>query len=136
MCVYDVYYNFAILYTDTDTLSTAHTIVVLMVVSSFVTMVTGHNLIITEDTITSLSDNFVEEISYNHVTQFPAICEHIPANCEPFLLPYVQNIVVLIPSMDPLKHLELTNNSIKISNELSSLTNCFRYLPTGSNSSS
>ena len=130
MCVYDVCYNFAILHTDIDT-STAHNIVALMVVSSFITMVTGHDLIVTEDTITSLSDNFVEEVSHYHVTQFPAMCEHMPANCEPFLLPYVQNIVVLIPSMDPLKHIKLTNDSINSLNELR-LTNCFRYLPTGS----
>ena len=90
----------------------------------------GHFLIITEDTIISLSDDFSEGAPHKLTTKFPSMCRHMPANCQPYLLSLANDSVLLIPSVDPVKYFKLTNSSIKFLNELS-VKQCFRYFPTG-----
>ena len=90
----------------------------------------GHLLIILENHITSLSDDFNEAAPHEQVTKFPLMCKRVPANCQPFLLSLINDSVLLIPSDDPVKYFKLTNSSITYLNELS-LKECFRYFPTG-----
>ena len=128
-CVYTIFV-ITLLFLHIGT-AVSYRVATLLVVLSLLTIpnINGHNLLITQDSIGSLSDDFVKEVSHNYINKFPTICnEHMPPKCEPVLLPFVDNIVVLIPSVDPLKQLEFTNTSIISSNELS-LTDCFRYIP-------
>jgi len=90
---------------------------------------------ITTDVIRTLSDDFSEEKSYSLTTEFPLICKHVPADCEPLLLPFdsIHN-ELLVPAVD-LKHLKLVNTTIKISlKQFLRIKECFRYFPTGKGS--
>ena len=112
--------------TDAVTLYTLVTLIALM--ASYPFPANGHFMVLSEDSIEFLSDNFNEGVPYKLTTKFAPICKHVPANCQPFVFP--NDSMILIPSVDEVKLLEFTNISIKTLHELN-LTNCFRFVPTG-----
>ena len=111
--------------TDAVTLYTLVTLIALM--ASYPFPANGHFMVLSEDSIEFLSDNFNEGVPHKLTTKFAPICKHMPANCQPFVFP--NDSMILIPSVDEVKLLEFTNTSIKTLHELN-LTNCFRFVPT------
>ena len=108
------------------TLYTLVTLIALM--ASYPFPANGHFMVLSEDSIEFLSDNFNEGVPHKLTTKFASICKHVPANCQPFVFP--NDSMILIPSVDQVKLLEFTNTSIKTLHKLN-LTNCFRFVPTG-----
>ena len=61
---------------------------------------------VTEEKILSISDDFNEVASYMYKQsiKFPSLCKRVPANCQPFLFPLVNDSVLLLPSDDTIKY--------------------------------
>ena len=102
------------------------TVILLMLVN----LVGGQSLLVTEDSVTFISDNFNEEGPYKLSTKFPDMCTHVPANCRPILFSLGNDSLLLIPSYGFVKYFKLTNSSVEYSSKLS-LKNCIRYVSTG-----
>ena len=106
--------------------SGTYTITLLMVVN----LAGGQLLLLTENSVTTLSDNFSKEDPHKPATKFPEMCARVPANCGPFLLSLGNDSLLLIPSYSFVKYFKLTNFSVEYVNKLS-ITNCLRYISTG-----